>query len=107
MASVIDRSSNQVGVSNPTVPGNIDDRPRSRSLATALFEGARASGCAYVELHHSKGHDPGGWRVCFPVKRLLPGRRVNWGTLIYLVVLVLLALNVAALYWLGQLLIMW
>jgi len=57
MASVIDRSSNQVGVSNPTVPGNIDDRPRSRSLATALFEGARASGCAYVELHHSKGHD--------------------------------------------------
>jgi len=31
---------------------------------------------------------------------------VNWGTIIYVAVAVLFALNVAVLYWVGQLLVM-
>jgi len=43
---VIGGSSNQVGVSNPTVPANQRWPPQSRPPATALFDGARAGGFA-------------------------------------------------------------
>jgi hypothetical protein len=56
--SSVDRwffESSYAGQSDPT-ERMIDDRPRSRSLATALWKGALRERPPYIELHRSLGH---------------------------------------------------
>jgi hypothetical protein len=48
--------SNQVGVSNPTLPENIDDHCSPLARYSAV-EGALASGVITADLHHPVGHD--------------------------------------------------
>jgi hypothetical protein len=48
--------SNQVGVSNPTLPENIDDHCSPLARYGAV-EGALASRFVTAELHHPAGHD--------------------------------------------------
>jgi hypothetical protein len=59
MSSVIDRSSVQVvGLPTDPIPEIDDDRPRSRSLATALHKGALASGSPPPSYNHYPGRNP-------------------------------------------------
>lgn len=59
MSLVIDRSSNQVGFNNPTLPVNINDR-RTPIARYRAIDDALASGFADAELHHHWGHDTSG-----------------------------------------------
>jgi hypothetical protein len=57
ISSVIGGSSNQVGVSDPTLPANRRSPPQSRPLATALLVGRACGRLCSIELHHHSGRD--------------------------------------------------